>query len=65
MQEPFPLHSICGSVWKNTEGQLSFLKYAVSASPEVFTFGHSARQLVSLYIHQNFPFSENEIYISS
>ncbi|XP_015889443.2 uncharacterized protein LOC107424219 isoform X1 [Ziziphus jujuba] len=44
-QEPFPLHSICGSVWKNTEGQLSFLKYAVSASPEVFTFGHSARQL--------------------
>jgi CCR4-NOT transcription complex subunit 1 len=46
MQEPFPLHAICGSVWKNTEGQLSFLKYAVSAPPEVFTFAHSARQLV-------------------
>uniref|UniRef100_A0A2N9FJB6 CCR4-NOT transcription complex subunit 1-like n=1 Tax=Fagus sylvatica TaxID=28930 RepID=A0A2N9FJB6_FAGSY len=44
-QEPFPLHAICGSVWKNTEGQLSFLKYAVSASPEVFTFAHSVRQL--------------------
>ncbi|KAF3440045.1 hypothetical protein FNV43_RR18323 [Rhamnella rubrinervis] len=44
-QEPFPLHSICGSVWKNTEGQLSFLKYAVSAPPEVFTFAHSVRQL--------------------
>ncbi|XP_007052185.2 PREDICTED: CCR4-NOT transcription complex subunit 1 [Theobroma cacao] len=44
-QEPFPLHAICGSVWKNIEGQLSFLKYAVSALPEVFTFAHSLRQL--------------------
>ncbi|OMP00668.1 hypothetical protein COLO4_12469 [Corchorus olitorius] len=43
--EPFPLHAICGSVWKNIEGQLSFLKYAVSAPPEVFTFAHSLRQL--------------------
>ncbi|KAH6817786.1 transcription regulator [Perilla frutescens var. frutescens] len=44
-QEPFPLHAICGSVWKNVEGQLSFLKYAVSAPPEVFTFAHSERKL--------------------
>ncbi|XP_073219959.1 uncharacterized protein [Cicer arietinum] len=44
-KEPFPLQAICGSVWKNTEGQLSFLKYAVSAPPEMFTFAHSARQL--------------------
>ncbi|KAF7825292.1 CCR4-NOT transcription complex subunit 1 isoform X1 [Senna tora] len=44
-KEPFPLHAICGSVWKNTEGQLSFLKYAVSAPPEIFTFAHSVRQL--------------------
>ncbi|VVA30197.1 PREDICTED: CCR4-NOT mRNAion complex [Prunus dulcis] len=44
-QEPFPLHVICGSVWKNTEGQLSFLRHAVSAPPEVFTFAHSVRQL--------------------
>ncbi|XP_028804636.1 CCR4-NOT transcription complex subunit 1 isoform X2 [Neltuma alba] len=44
-KEPFPLNAICGSVWKNTEGQLSFLKFAVSAPPEVFTFAHSARQL--------------------
>ncbi|XP_019463582.1 PREDICTED: CCR4-NOT transcription complex subunit 1 isoform X3 [Lupinus angustifolius] len=44
-KEPFPLRAICGSVWENTEGQLSFLKYAVSAPPEVFTFAHSARQL--------------------
>ncbi|XP_026438629.1 CCR4-NOT transcription complex subunit 1-like [Papaver somniferum] len=45
-QDPFPLHAICGTVWNNVEGQISFLKYAVSASPEVFTFEHSARQLV-------------------
>ncbi|XVF79827.1 hypothetical protein PTKIN_Ptkin15bG0021000 [Pterospermum kingtungense] len=44
-QEQFPLHAICGSVWKNIEGQLSFLKHAVSASPEVFTFAHSTRLL--------------------
>ncbi|KAL0429074.1 UNVERIFIED_CONTAM: CCR4-NOT transcription complex subunit, partial [Sesamum radiatum] len=44
-QDPFPLHAICGSVWNNIEGQLSFLKHAVSVSPEVFTFAHSERQL--------------------
>ncbi|KAJ7950880.1 putative CCR4-NOT transcription complex protein [Quillaja saponaria] len=44
-QESFPLHAICGSVWKNVEGQLSFLKYAVSAPPEVFSFAHSIRKL--------------------
>ncbi|KAK3001360.1 hypothetical protein RJ639_021139, partial [Escallonia herrerae] len=44
-QDPFPLHAICGSVWKNIDGQISFLRYAVSAPPEVFTFGHSPRRL--------------------
>ncbi|CAA0820384.1 transcription regulators [Striga hermonthica] len=44
-QDPFPLHAICGFVWKNIDGQLSFLKYAVSVPPEVFTFAHSDRQL--------------------
>ncbi|XP_058085160.1 uncharacterized protein LOC131232729 isoform X2 [Magnolia sinica] len=44
-QDPFPLHAIYGSVWKNAEGQLSFLRYAVAAPPEIFTFSHSARQL--------------------
>lgn len=46
MQVPFPLHALCRSVWKNVEGQLSFLRYAVSAPPEVFTFAHSSRKLV-------------------
>ncbi|KAL4353352.1 hypothetical protein GQ457_06G032980 [Hibiscus cannabinus] len=44
-QDPFPLHAICGSVWKNIEGQLSLLKYAVSAMPDVFTFSHASRKL--------------------
>ncbi|XP_057532309.1 uncharacterized protein LOC130810318 isoform X1 [Amaranthus tricolor] len=45
-QDSFPLNAICGSVWKNSEGQLSLLKYAVFAPPELFTFSHSVRQLV-------------------
>ncbi|XP_047337457.1 CCR4-NOT transcription complex subunit 1 [Impatiens glandulifera] len=44
-QDPFPLHAICGSLWRNTEGQLSFLKYAVVSPHELFTFAHSGRQL--------------------
>ncbi|KAI8564580.1 hypothetical protein RHMOL_Rhmol03G0191500 [Rhododendron molle] len=44
-QVPFPLHALCRSVWKNVEGQLSFLRYAVLAPPEVFTFAHSSRKL--------------------
>ncbi|KAL7229494.1 hypothetical protein ACSBR2_008075 [Camellia fascicularis] len=44
-QDPFPLHAVCRSVWKNVDGQLSFLRYAVSASPEIFTFSCSARKL--------------------
>ncbi|KAG5626589.1 hypothetical protein H5410_011807, partial [Solanum commersonii] len=44
-QGHFPVRAICGSIWKNAEGQISLLKYAVSAPPEVFTFAHSGRQL--------------------
>ncbi|XP_038898360.1 CCR4-NOT transcription complex subunit 1 [Benincasa hispida] len=44
-QDAFPLHTICGSIWKNMEGQISFLKHAVLAPPEIFTFAHSGRQL--------------------
>ncbi|KAL1217144.1 hypothetical protein V5N11_021478 [Cardamine amara subsp. amara] len=45
-KEPFPLGAVCASVWKNMEGQLSFLKHAILAPPEVFTFVHSPRKLV-------------------
>ncbi|KAM0934312.1 putative CCR4-Not complex component, Not1, MIF4G-like domain superfamily [Dioscorea sansibarensis] len=44
-QDPFPLHAICGSVWENVEGQLSFIRYAVIARPDVFTFEHSPRKM--------------------
>ncbi|KAJ0736881.1 putative CCR4-Not complex component, Not1, MIF4G-like domain superfamily [Helianthus annuus] len=47
-QDPFPLAAVCGNVWKNTEGQLSFLKHAVSVPPEVFTFAHCKRQLANV-----------------
>ncbi|KAL6645362.1 hypothetical protein ACP70R_016970 [Stipagrostis hirtigluma subsp. patula] len=44
-KDPFPLHAICGSLWKNTEGQISFLKHAVSAPTDTFTFAHCSRRL--------------------
>ncbi|KAI3741197.1 hypothetical protein L1987_58865 [Smallanthus sonchifolius] len=47
-QDPFPLAAVCGNVWRNTEGQLSFLKYAVSVPPEMFMFTHSKRQLANV-----------------
>ncbi|KAM0835823.1 hypothetical protein ACQ4PT_062703 [Festuca glaucescens] len=44
-KEPFPLHAVCGSMWTNTEGQISFLKHAISAPATIFTFAHCSRQL--------------------
>ncbi|CAI5954737.1 unnamed protein product, partial [Closterium sp. NIES-65] len=44
-KELFPLPSVCSKLWANAEGQLSFLRHAVSAPPEVFTFAHSPRQI--------------------
>lgn len=40
------MEAVCGKVWRNGEGQLSFLKHAVSAPPEIFTFSHSSRKQV-------------------
>ncbi|KAK4839920.1 hypothetical protein QYF36_025957 [Acer negundo] len=45
-QAPFPLHAVCGSIWRNADGQLSFLRHAVLAAPEIFTFAHSIQKLV-------------------
>ncbi|XP_057867287.2 uncharacterized protein LOC131074644 isoform X3 [Cryptomeria japonica] len=42
-QDPFPVQTVCGNLWKNDEGQLSFLRFAVSASPEILTFANSRR----------------------
>lgn len=45
-QDPFPIDAICGHVWRNDEGQLSFLRHAILSAPEVFSFVHSTRKLV-------------------
>ena len=45
----FPFKHVCGSVWKNDEGQLSFLRFAICASPEVFTFCTFISNLKSFY----------------
>ncbi|KFK42579.1 hypothetical protein AALP_AA1G013800 [Arabis alpina] len=66
-KEPFPLDAICGSVWKNLEGQLSFLKHAISAPPEVFTFMHSPRKLVyvdNLHSHEQQLGLSNHAWLS-
>ncbi|XP_024992565.1 CCR4-NOT transcription complex subunit 1 isoform X2 [Cynara cardunculus var. scolymus] len=55
-QDPFPLAAVCGNIWKNTEGQLSFLKCAVSVPPEVFTFAHCERQVAYVDIANNHKF---------
>ncbi|KAI4996557.1 hypothetical protein ZWY2020_051477 [Hordeum vulgare] len=44
-KDPFPLHVVCGSMWTNTEGQISFLKHAISAPATIFTFAHSSKLL--------------------
>ncbi|KAL1213558.1 hypothetical protein V5N11_000630 [Cardamine amara subsp. amara] len=61
-KDPFPLYAICSFVWKNMEGQLSFLKHAVLAPPEIFTFEHSARKLAcndNMYSHEQLGLSNH------
>lgn len=43
--EPFPLPALVGSLWANTGGQLSFLRQAAAAPPELFSWAHAARRL--------------------
>ncbi|AQL05580.1 transcription regulator [Zea mays] len=44
--DPFPLHAICGLLWNNIKGQLSFLKHAVALPNDTFTFAHCTRKMV-------------------
>ncbi|XP_024528197.1 CCR4-NOT transcription complex subunit 1 isoform X1 [Selaginella moellendorffii] len=48
-QDTFPIQAVCGRIWKNTEGQLSFLRHAAVAPPEIFTFASSHRKQVMLF----------------
>lgn len=43
-KEAFPLQAVIGQVWQNQAGQLDFLKHAIQAPPEIFTFEHAIRQ---------------------
>jgi CCR4-NOT transcription complex subunit 1 len=43
-KDPFPLDYLFDN-WKNTSGQLSFLKLAVAAPPDVFNFANSSRRI--------------------
>ncbi|KAF8103354.1 hypothetical protein N665_0188s0292 [Sinapis alba] len=62
-KDPFPLDAVCASVWKNMEGQLSFLKHAIAAPPEVFTFMHSPRKLA--YIDNSMHSHEQQLGLSN
>lgn len=42
--DPFPIEAVCGDLWGNTAGQMSFLSHAVFVPPEVFTFKHTPRK---------------------
>eukprot|EP00026_Physarum_polycephalum_P000086 Phypoly_transcript_00086.p1 GENE.Phypoly_transcript_00086~~Phypoly_transcript_00086.p1 ORF type:complete len:2362 (+),score=414.48 Phypoly_transcript_00086:843-7088(+) len=43
-KEPFPLEVLFSTLWLNTTGQLSFLKLALAAPPDVFNFATAPRR---------------------
>ena len=42
------MQAVVGKLWRNTQGQLSFLCHAMVAPPDVFTFEHALRKLAPL-----------------
>ncbi|EFN54436.1 hypothetical protein CHLNCDRAFT_135829, partial [Chlorella variabilis] len=42
--QPLPLPALVGSLWTNAPGQLSFLRQAAAAPPELFSWAHAARR---------------------
>lgn len=44
-KEPFPIATLCRP-WNNSQGQLSFLRWAVEAAPEIVSFETSPRRAV-------------------
>ncbi|KAK9824056.1 hypothetical protein WJX72_007392 [[Myrmecia] bisecta] len=46
--DPFPVEAVCARLWNNSTGQLSLLRWAVAAPPEVFTFEHASRKQMPL-----------------
>lgn len=41
---PFLVQVLCGGLWSNASGQLSLIRQAVAAPPEVFSFEHTLRR---------------------
>ena len=41
----FPLPAVIGRAWKNAPGQISFLRFATAAPPELFSFEGAQRKL--------------------
>ena len=50
--ERLPARAFCGRVWDNYPGQLSFLRLAVTADPELFSFQGSERMAPPLDVLQ-------------
>ena len=46
----FPLDVLCGHLWTNTMGQLSFLKYAVGVPPHLVRWDQAPRKMVRLHM---------------
>eukprot|EP00250_Pteridium_aquilinum_P021342 c25093_g1_i1 orf=270-7661(-) len=66
-KDPFPIEKICGALWKNAEGQISFLRYAVLASPDILQFGRSYSgqfPLESFLGNEILPSSTNQAWLS-
>jgi CCR4-NOT transcription complex subunit 1 len=45
-REPFPVASVVGGAWANTGGQLSLLRHAVAAAPDVLPWAQAPRRLL-------------------
>mmetsp|Transcript_518 Transcript_518/g.1826 ORF Transcript_518/g.1826 Transcript_518/m.1826 type:complete len:2264 (-) Transcript_518:4073-10864(-) len=45
---PYPLDSVVGLLWKNRAGQCLFLKHAINAPPELFSFSNSPHMQLPL-----------------
>lgn len=41
---PFPVQAFCAGPWKNAPGQLSLIRQAAAAPPEVFSFEHAPKR---------------------
>eukprot|EP00850_Spirogloea_muscicola_P015627 SM000121S26024 [mRNA] locus=s121:298001:312953:- [translate_table: standard] len=63
----FPVMAVCGGLWKNLEGQLSFLRHAVAAAPDLFSFAETPRRqapVEGLHGHKSPMGTPNQAWLS-